>query len=47
MSALHRAVGGYGAVDVCSLVHPVETFFICQFSHQFGMELDVFIQGIN
>lgn len=43
MSALHRGAGGYRAVDVRALVHPVETGFIHQFSRQLGLELDVFI----
>lgn len=46
VSALHRDVNSYPALDLCSLVHPVETCFTDQFPHQFGMELDVFIQGI-
>lgn len=47
MSALHRDDSSHPALDVCSLVHPVETYFTHQFPHQFGMELDVFIQGTN
>lgn len=43
MSALRRRIGRYRVVDVCALVHPVETCFIHQFSLQLGMELDVFI----
>lgn len=47
MSALRGDAGGHPALDVCSLVHPDETCFAHQFPHQYGMELDVFIQGIN
>lgn len=43
MSALHRDISSYRAVDVCSLVHSVETCFCHQFCLQLGMELDVFI----
>lgn len=41
MSALHCGLGGYGVVDVRSLVHAAETSFYHQFSLQLGMELDL------
>lgn len=47
VSALHCGLSSYRAVDICSLVHPVETCFIHQFYLQSWMELDVLIQGIK
>lgn len=47
MSALHCGLSSYRAVDVRSLVHPVETCFIHQLYLQFWMELDLLIQGIK
>lgn len=47
VSALHGDAGSHPDLDVCPLVHPAETDLAPQFPHQHGMELDVFVQGIN